>query len=190
MKVYEVSKSRKEYICDKCRETIEKGSSYIWWKPVHERKHRWHIEHGRPPRSMLTSSSHKKRIYEAQEKLIAYLQKIKACIKSDCESARCIEMLENAEEQVVNAACVLNEVSDRYMTSANNVSSRFGKTVQVQDCLRKADIIWEWGEWLIAIQCTLERMRKKIISGPEAVIYSEIEDDLNEMIEIIKEMNL
>lgn len=145
MKLHRVNASRKEHICAKCRETIEIGEKYIWWHPYKQNIVRWHMWHGEPPRSMLTTSEKQRQVYGAQEAILDYLQDLLVMAIDDNTEPKELEKQTTKGKEIIDSNLdKAQEISCQYLESAQAVKDRFGVTPVVKDCETKANWIAGW----------------------------------------------
>jgi chromosome segregation ATPase len=159
MKIHVVKAARKETVCSKCGKKIEIGKSYRWWQHAFRAPTKWHIDHGHPRQSDLTTSDKMSRIYSAQETLEDLVSSSKSLdtsidegdeldvivkrVKDEIESN-----LEELNSQMEEAAGEMNDVAEEYREGAENIREHFGDTSQTDEMDSKADALEEWASEL------------------------------------------
>lgn len=98
MRIHFVKKSRKEWRCSKCGGTIEIGSQYRWWKHRYRLPTRWHVHHGSPKSSDLTTSDKLSRVYAAQETVEDICNDLGSAIIEEQDHLDLVHELEELEE--------------------------------------------------------------------------------------------
>jgi len=159
MRIHIVKSARKEQRCSKCGKPIEVGKSYRWWKHMHSAPTKWHIEHGHPPQSVLTTSEKMSRVYEAQETLDDALGIAKNLDTSIDEGEELDVIVKRVKDEIAgnladlksqmeDAASDMREVADEYREGAENIREHFGDTSQTDEMDSKADALEEWADEL------------------------------------------
>ena len=164
MQVYTVKSARKEYICDKCQKPISVGESYIWWRPVKDRKYRWHISHGMPPKAILASGKNKKKAYEARDRMLIALEilrkRLEEAINKQLHNAfgECVDSLQIEVEE-------LESIADRYTESGKTAIGKYNNTFISYYCFDTADTIYSWLIRMDILITKFEKIPKGIVDG-------------------------
>lgn len=148
-----VSSARNVYYCDKCGKKIEAGSSYMWWKPRGLNTIKWHMEHGNPPLSLLTSSPLKRSVYQSVEDIFEHLDTCKTTLEyivvtSASEMKFFKSKLRELYDSLRTNGDMLCEIANKYYESSKKIERQYGETGQFKDCVSKGDTIYEWVGYL------------------------------------------
>lgn len=141
MRIHNVKKSQREYVCSKCRQPIEKGHPYRWWKHRYASKTRWHISHGYPGPADLTTSEKLARLYEVQDSMYSALT----------EYEDNPELFDELEDAITGGIEEARDVGAEYEEGADNIEEYFGETTQVSMMREKFEAIENWTDNLESI---------------------------------------
>lgn len=148
MRVYFVTKSRKQWRCHKCGSAIEKGDSYRWWQHMHERETRRCLKCGPPRPSDLATGDKMQRALAAQEQIEDAMADVAAATTVD-EFNTALEQLKSVCEE---AATEIRQVGEEYEEAASNMETAFPNGSSVIDEIReKSETCNTWADALDSI---------------------------------------
>lgn len=188
MKIHHVKRARKTHYCDNCREDIEPGESYIWWRPRGSSYIKWHAYHGRPPRSLLTTSEGKRTVYIGQEKFVGFLRIVRGMIYDKVDHNSMIKYLKRGSYILYDLIDRARNVSNDYCTSASHIEQNFGNTSVVESCLDKSERIDEWADEITGLYCGWDNVIDKLTK--DAKDYKRLKEFIDDCEEAVDSLNI
>lgn len=121
-RVHRVKKAAKEWYCDRCGATVERGAPYVWWEfRFGGKRVRCGAEACRPKASELTQSAIKGAAYAIQE---------------DYDPASC-ESFEALAEMRDDVAQAIQDIVDELQEKIDNIESGMGNWMPICDELEE-----------------------------------------------------